>query len=476
MISVWLPHWPIERLKRELTRSAAPQAERKAQIDTIDRHPFALIGSEGQKLLITALNAPAERAGLSEGQALADARAIYPQLLTIPATLERDAEALLALARWAERFSPWRNTAGADGLWVDATGVAHLFGGEKALLQAMEHGFARLGLTARLAMADTLGAAWAVARFGPETLSMVPPGKQEKALAPLPVEGLRLSEDATRLLRRLGLKRIGQLYDLPRTSLKRRFASREIADAVLRRLDQALGRHDERAIPLLKDPPQTAYLSFAEPLITHDGIVAALAVLAGDLCGKLADAHLGMRRVAFRLTRADGGTSIVRAGFSAPCREAHHLCDLLEKKLEGLDLGFGIDTLRLAAFALESLTPHQTALTKAASRANLAPLADRLANRLGPRAVRRLEPRQSHLPEQAQRARVLGKPESHKPGSDKPGSDKPIPKAADILRVLAAKPPRPALFLPRPEPLQVLAEIPEVRQPASPGVGSPAAS
>ncbi|MFD0986403.1 Y-family DNA polymerase [Methyloligella solikamskensis] len=452
MISVWLPHWPIERLKRELTRSAAPQAERQHQIETIERHPFALVGSEGQKLLITALNAPAERAGLSEGQALTDARAIYPQLLTAPATLERDAEALLALARWAERFSPWRNTDGTDGLWLDATGIAHLFGGEQALLQSMERAFVRLGLTVHLAIADSLGTAWACARFGREPLSVVPPGKQETALSALPVEGLRLSDDAARLLRRLGLKRIGQLYDLPRTSLKRRFASREIADAVLRRLDQALGRHDERAIPLLKDPPQTAHLSFPEPLITHEGIVAALATLADELCGNLADAHLGMRRVAFRLTRADGGASIVRAGFSAPCREAHHLCDLLEKKLEGLDLGFGIDTLHLTAFALESLTPHQTALTKDTGRAALAPLADRLTNRLGPRAVRRLEPRQSHLPERAQRARSL---------SAKPVPNKPIPKVQEVLRVLKAKPPRPALFLRKPEPLQVLAEIPE---------------
>lgn len=417
----------------------------------MERHPFALIGSEGQKLLITALNEPAERAGLSAGQALADARAIHPQLLTAPATPERDAEALLVLARWAERFSPWRNTDGVDGLWLDATGIPHLFGGEEALLQTMEHAFARLGLTARLAIADSLGAAWACGRFGHEPLTVVPPGHLEKTLASLPVEGLRLSDAATRLLRRLGLKRIGQLYDLPRASLKRRFASREIADAVLRRLDQALGRHEERAVPLLKEPPQSAHLSFPEPLITHDGIVGALTALAEELCGKLADAHLGMRRVAFRLTRADSGASVVRTGFSAPCRDAHHLCDLLQKKLEGLDLGFGIDTLQLSALALESLTPHQTALTKTAGRASLAPLADRLANRLGSRAVRRFVPRQSHLPELAQSAPAIGRLTS----------DKPIPHVQEVLRVLAAKPPRPALFLPRPEPLQVLAEIPE---------------
>jgi protein ImuB len=440
MVSVFLPHWPIERLMRERARLEKPQN------DGLKRRPFGLVGSQGQALLLTAVDKRARSMSLVPGLALADARAICPSLLTLPAASDKDRASLRALALWAERFSPSRNTDGEDGLLLDMTGLSHLFGGEQALLQTMRDALLRLGFTAHLALAETIGGAWGLARFSPAPLTLVPQGGVAPALASLPVEGLRLSEETCRLLKRLGLKRIGQLYDLPRESLQRRFASKALAEAVLRRLDQALGRHEEALVPLRPAPPQQATLSLPEPLISHDGVVAGLQRLAEALCESLARAECGARRAELSLARADGTTSRIAIGFSAPCRDPAHLCRLLGEKLDGLDLGFGIDRMDLRAGALEPLPAAQTALTAKPNPTALEPLIDRLSNRLGFGAVRRLGPRESHLPERAQIAHAAF-------------AASPWPR--EVRAALAAKPRRPALLLTRPEPLQVVAEIPE---------------
>ena len=371
MVSVWLPNLPIERLKRMRNGTPFP----------VDR-PFALVGNEDRGLLLTALNAAAMRAGLVPGLGLADARAISPHLLTAPAEPEKDAACLLALARWSGRYSPSLNVDGTDGLWLDVSGVPHLFGGVRALLTDMAMRFARLGFSARLALAETLGGAHALARFGRASPSMVPEGKIGEALAPLPVEALRLDSDVTRLLKRLGLKRIGQIYDLPRASLERRFHSREAAEAVLRRLDQALGRREEPRNPLLPAPDYAARLPFPEPLITHDGVIAGLDHLAGKLCEALALARRGARRLHLTIYRADGTSAVIEAGLSAPCHEPPHLARLFEERIGAIDVGFGVDLMVLAALATEPLPPAQTAFAKSDDRGRQEPLIDRLASRL----------------------------------------------------------------------------------------------
>ncbi|MFZ0397819.1 MAG: DNA polymerase Y family protein, partial [Methyloceanibacter sp.] len=432
MVSVWLPALPIERLM--LTRNGKPFP--------VDR-PFALVGSEDRGLVLTALNAAAMRAGLIPGMGLADARAICPLLLTTPAEPEKDAECLLALARWSGRYSPSLNIDGDDGLWLDVSGVPHLFGGANALLDDMAKHFARFGFSARIALAGTLGGAHALARYGRVSSLIVLQGKIAEGLASLPVEALRLDGDITRLLKRLGLKRIGQLYDLPRTSLERRFHSREAAEAVLHRLDQALGRREEPRNPLLPAPDYAARLPFPEPLITHEGVVAGLDHLAEKLCQALTLARRGARRLQLAIYRADGTSAVIDTGLSAPCREPSHLARLFEDRVCAIDVGFGVDLMVLAALATEPLLPAQTAFAKSDDRGRQEPLIDRLASRLSGAAVRRLFSRESHIPERAQETRSA------------------LAGASPWSEPSSAKPPRPCLLFAEPEPVDVLAEIPE---------------
>jgi protein ImuB len=435
-VSVFLPHLPIERLKRERAESG--------EVPPADDRPFALVGSEERGLVLTAVNEASLNEGLSEGFGLADARTICPHLLTAPAVAKKDADALLSLARWASaRYTPTLNKDGDDGLWLDVTGVPHLFGGEAMLLADMATRLTRAGFSARLAVAETLGGAHALARYAASSPTIVSHGKIGEALRALPVEALRLEPEIALLLRRLGLKRVGQLYNLPRASLERRFHSRDVAEAVLLRLDQALRLREEPRIPLHPVPDFVARLPFPEPLISHDGVAGALAHLAAELCRTLARAGRGVRRIALWVARSDGSSTVIEAGLSAPSRKPEHLLRLFKDKIETIDVGFGVDLMALAALATEKLAPAQTTLAERDGEARPESLIDCLANRLGRRAVRRLAPKASHIPELAQSFRSAFAGPSFWPS--------PAP----------AKPPRPPLLFAKPEPVAVLAEIPE---------------
>jgi protein ImuB len=443
MVCVWLPHLPIERLTRERLHAGHAPPPAKA--------PFALVGSDTHGLTLTALNIPCRQEGLSPGMRLADARAICPALLTEPNAPGKDAAFLESLARWASRYSPSLNVDGPDGLWLDVTGVAHLFGGERELLADLKERLARLGLRARLGCAGTLGAASALAHFARRSPAIAVPDTLPDTLAPFPVEALRLEPGTVLLLRRLGLKRIGQLYGLPRVSLERRFHSKDAAESVLRRLDEALGRRNETHAPLLPAPDFVARLSFAEPLISHDGVLAGLERLAAELCGMLAHARAGARRVVLWAARTDGSSVALEAGLSAPSATATHLVRLLKEKLDTIDMGFGVDLMTFAALAVDDLSPEQTALSPAGRKPGPEKLIDALASRLGTRTVRRLFPQQSHIPELAQTAQsAFAKLPPWNDGSNASAHHKSL-----------EKPPRPPLLLAKPEIVTVMAEVPE---------------
>jgi len=463
IVSVWLPAWPIERLRRHRGPEAVPADQ-----------PLALIDHGAHGLEIAAANEAARALHVHAGAGLADTRAALPALITLPADRAGERDDLVRLARWCGRYGPARHVDGEDGLWIDITGVAHLFlpgtgvrendeAGERALLADLTARFARLGLTAQAACADTLGAAHALARFAPladASFVIAPPGGASSALASLPVAALRIDAAAVRLLERLGLRRIGQLYGLPRAALERRFRALTRKDkpgagaiaTVLMRLDQALGHYGEPRAPLVETPDFIARLPFADPLITAAGIEAALARLSADLADFLAEAGVGGRRFRLSLYRSDGTFGEIAIGTSAPCRDEAHIDRLLREKIANFDAGFGIDLMTLEAHEISRLDAPQQGFGADAAGMQaqaVAHLVDRLSSRLGRRRVMRLLPHASHIPEAAQkRTPALG-------------NDQAAGSGASEVSASSFEGHRPALLLDPPEPIEVLAAIPE---------------
>ena len=372
--------------------------------------PFALVSEVAHGLRLSAANAAAEAGGVRASMMLTDARALCPNLAVAPGDPAGDLAFLERLALWAQRWGPWSALDPPDGLLVDVTGVAHLYGGEPALLHDAAIRLASRGLAVRLALAPTAGAAWALSHHGPEQ-AIHHPGD---SLDELPVAALRL-DPATRLvLHRLGLKRVGELSGVARDALARRFRTiRAPAANPLVRLDQLVGRVPEPMLPVLARPAPSVQRRLAEP-IRHRGLLDRVVEdLAADLVRTLEGAGLGARRIELALWKVDGEVLLRKLELAEASREAAHLTRLFAARLDDLDAGFGIELARLSAPWCEPLTLSQRDLEAAAEvhGTSLAACIDRLSVRLGTDAVRRPEPCASHWPERAQRwVSLLGAP------------------------------------------------------------------
>ena len=382
---------------------------------------------------------------------LNDARALLPSLTTQPLQPDADARALHGLAEWCQRYTPWTSTDGETSLWLDITGAAHLLGGEDNLLADLANRLTHLGFENRLGLADTPGTAWAVARFataGKSGLYNVPAGDMERALQDLPIQALRLEDNCLHLLKRFGFKTIGELCKLPRSALKGRFPSEDIGQAVLRRLDQALGRTSEPLTPLMPPPVYVMRRGCPEPISETDSFRFALEDLLQRLCERLEGDGKGAKALTFSAYRADGGVSRIAIATARASCDAAHLAYLFGDKLETIDPGFGVDVLTLAANVVEALDAKQLRLSgpQQGNRNDgaLERLVDRLSNRLGTENVQHIAACESHIPERAERrVRALQAGYRQNPQT---AHEKPI---------------RPFRLLTRPEAIQVMAEVPE---------------
>lgn len=378
-LSVWLRHWPTDRHRRTRPTEA----------------PLALTmpGNGGPRLF--ALDVRAAALGLYRDQTLADARARVPELQVEPADPADDAAALGRLADWCRRYTPWTASDGEDGLILEITGCAHLFGGEAALLADLKRRLAKGGTDARVAIADTPGAAWAWARFA-ET-PILAAGETQAKLRPLPIQALRLHPETADGLRRLGLCSIGHLIDMPRGPLARRFGA-----GTLQRLGRTLGVDSEPINPRRPAPQWRVRLSFPDGIGRREDIDAALDHLLAALAATLEREQLGARQLELGFYRLDGSAQFIVIGTSRPTREVKHLSRLFAGKLDTVDPGFGIETMMLEAYVAETLVLRQASLSTAPDgMANTAALIDRLQNRLGRRAVYRAALQESHSPERA---------------------------------------------------------------------------
>ena len=137
-----------------------------------------------------------------------------------------------------------------------------------------------------------------------------------------------------------------------------------------------------------------------------------------------------------------------------PSADAQHMARLFDERLgrlsRGVDAGYGIEQIRLTASRTAPIAPPQDAINLSGRLRQAAPVAalghfyDRLISRLGPQTVLKPVPQASHIPE----------------------------RAVKLVSVLNAVPPpvleavpdpqtRPLFMLCAPEPIEVIAEIPE---------------
>jgi protein ImuB len=385
MASIWLPHLAIERWAKD----AGSPADGPVVL-TVE-------GTHGP--VIHAVTKAAADRGARAGARLTDARALDPALVAVAADPEGDGALIAKLAKWAGRWSPLVEVDGTDALRLDVTGVAHLFGGEAALVRDVQHRIAQLGLTARIAIAPTTAAAWALAHHAPCICSQ----DVAEELAPLHVSTLRLEPDTIRMLERLGLKTIGALTNVPRLALARRFRG---AQNVVEALDRMLGRKPEPLTAAPADPPPRALLKLEEPATHPEAAAQALERLIPDLVRQLQERHRGARRLSLTGYRVDGSVAVASVATAIPSREPRHLQRLLAGVMESgaaaLDPEFGFDAFALVADWAEQLDAAQDSLVEEPSgERELARLVDRLTVKLGATRVRRPQAHESHLPERA---------------------------------------------------------------------------
>lgn len=383
---------------------------------------------------------------------------MLPQLLAIEADPAADAAFLDRLAALSDAFSPCVAAMPPDGLVMDVSGVAHLFDGEEALMRRLagrleeELGRNRGGSppgaapAVRVAIASTPGAADAFARFGETAFSRTSAAELPAALFPLPVEALRLEADALRLLRRLGLRRIGDIAAAPRRVLAAR-----AGEGALRRLDEALGRAPE-ALKTRRPPPAASVGErFPEPLIGIDMLLQRIGGLCGDLARRLEERGLGVRRLGLRLITVDGRPSRLLFGFSRAERRPGVMMGLIRERLtrlsDRLDAPFGVEAVGLDALAASPAraTALELAPSDGRDRDAEARFIDVVVARLGTGTVLRPAPRDRRLPEAADGWAP--------PGADRRGTGAP-PPADGVMR-------RPLRLMTPAQPVEVVAALPD---------------
>ncbi|MGH1411919.1 MAG: Y-family DNA polymerase [Pelagimonas sp.] len=433
ILSLWFPRLGAERLIR-----AEPHLLGK---------PLAIVRDEGQAQVLSSLSPEASKLGIHLRQPLRDAYAMCGDLITRPQSLRQEEAFLGVLHRWAGKFSPWVAAAPPDGLVIDLTGCAHLFGGEETLAEQVALDCVDLGLSVRMGIADTLGAAWALARFTAQDRAgshrsgdaidqearatrsragkrrhwtrggaaprngqdparqdrIAPIGKTWQVMSPLPIAALRIDPQLVDQLNRLGLRRVGDLMGQPRAGLARRFG-RGLVD----KIDQAIGSAPEPISPAKPPERFSVRLSFPDPIGLEEDVAAGLRRMLEQLCGKLKAKSRGARVLRIEAHRCDGLVEWQVVSAAVASVDPHRLMPLLHMKLTEIEAGPGIDMLRLEAVGHDAMQDrrmagHQAAAARGKQRkdhgAALEDLLGRLGARIGMEAITRKHPASSHIPE-----------------------------------------------------------------------------
>lgn len=420
--SIWFPYL--------LTEYAARQTPALRNI------PFVLAAPERGRMVVQSVNALAAQKGIRCGMVLADCKAIFPELEMRKSKPGQAEKLLHALAEWSIQYTPFAAIDLPDGLILDTSGCTHLWGGESAYLEHIKTKLTVFGYTVKLAIADTIGAAWGMARFNSE--SIVKPGRQDEALKHLPAAALRLEPMILERLKKLGLERIGSFIDMPRSTLRRRFGA-----SLVLRIGQALGNEIELAVPVKPIEPYQERLSSMEPISTAVGITIALRQLLETLCQRLESDGMGLRQAVFIAYRIDGEVQQIEIGTGHASRNPVHLFKLFEHKIGTFQPDLGFESFVLEAPKVANLTDEQAAIWNASGHSDrkIAEFLDRVAVRVGSNVIDRYLPAEHYWPERSVK--------------------KAVPLWEKSQTQWQTELPRPVHLLSKPEPIEVMAVIPD---------------
>jgi len=360
--------------------------------------PFVLRAPSRGRMLIVAANEVAEMKGIRIGMALADARAVIPELYALDDKPGLASDLLKRMADWAIRFTPTVALDPPNGLLFDATGCAHLWSGDEKYLTDIKQKFMAHGYTVRVAMADTIGAAWAVARFGKDKL-VIEEGQHIEALLSLPPQSLRIEPEVIQRLHKLGLHQIRQFINMPRSSLRRRFGPH-----FMMRLNMAIGQELEVLEPIHPVEPYQERLPSLEPIVTATGIEIALQHLLEALCHRLQKEEMGVRTAVFKAYRVDGKVEQVDIGTHRATYHVKHLFKLFALKLSSIEPALGIELFVLEASKVEEHNSQQSEMWKDAGGledSRVTELIDRIAGKVGHQTIHRYLPDEHYWPERS---------------------------------------------------------------------------
>ncbi len=400
--------------------------------------PFVISKPEHGRMVVTDANILAQKQGVDTGMALADARAIIPYLKFFDDEPGRQSKLLNGFAEWFIRYTPVVAIDMPDGLILDVTGCTHLWGGEKQYLTEINNRLKKFGYSSRAAITDTIGAAWAIARYSNNAF-IIGTGHQETALLSLPSSALRLEFEITERLEKLGLRKISQFISMSRSALRRRFGQQ-----ILKRLDQVLGHEEESIQPIHAVVPYQERLPCLEPIVTASGIEIALQQLLDNLCKRLTQEEKGLRMAVFKCYRVDGKIEQINIGTNRPSCNGRHLFKLFEDKISTIEPALGIELFILEAPKVEELSTLQEKLFESNAGLDdigLAELLDRIGGKIGADNIHRYVPDEHYWPERSYKLAAT--------------LDEKLQTAWKIDR------PRPLQLLSSPEPIEVTAPVPD---------------
>ena len=423
-VTIWFPY-----LKTDWFGRRQPGLRKEA---------FVLAAPDHGRMIVTAVNSVALEHGINKDMAIADARALVPSLEVLEDQPELTAKLLAGLAEWCIRFSPAVAVDLPDSLILDVTGCTHLWGSEEQYITVISKRFQDFKYHTRIAMADTIGAAWALAHFG-KNVEIISCGQQMEAILPLPPAALRLEVITVERLEKLGLRQVSSFINMPRAALRRRFG-----EGFLLRLHQALGLEEEYIQPIQPITPYQERLPCLEPVVTATGINIALQRLLDALCLRLQQEEQGLREALFKCYRVDGKLETIRIGTNRPTHNTRHIFKLFEFKLPGIEPALGIELFILEAPSVESLSVAQSTLwnnNRGLEEAGLAELLDRVEGKIGAGHIHRFVPDEHFWPERSFKSAV--------------SIDEKMETTWKTGR------PRPLYLLSKPELIEVTAPIPD---------------